>query len=61
MLHTGRGTGDQVPVILITVNDLEINIVSGLEAGVNDYITKPFSMMVLCARVFSESCTAGLF
>lgn len=40
----------QVPVILITVNNLEIDIVAGLEAGANDYITKPFSLMVLRAR-----------
>ena len=40
----------QVPVILITVNNMELDIVSGLEAGANDYITKPFSLMVLRAR-----------
>ena len=41
----------QVPIILITVNNMEIDIVTGLEAGANDYITKPFSLMVLRARV----------
>lgn len=40
-----------VPVILITVNNMELDIVTGLEAGANDYITKPFSLMVLRARV----------
>ncbi len=40
----------QVPIILITVNNLELDIVTGLEAGANDYITKPFSLMVLRAR-----------
>lgn len=40
----------RVPVILITVNNLEVDIVAGLEAGANDYITKPFSLMVLRAR-----------
>lgn len=39
-----------VPVILITVSNMEIDIVTGLEAGANDYITKPFSLMVLRAR-----------
>lgn len=39
------------PVILLTANDLEIDIVSGLELGADDYITKPFSLMVLRARV----------
>lgn len=40
----------RVPIILITVNNLEVDIVTGLEAGANDYITKPFSLMVLRAR-----------
>lgn len=41
----------KTPVILITVNNMELDIVTGLEAGANDYITKPFSLMVLRARV----------
>ena len=41
----------QVPVILLTANDLEVDIVTGLESGADDYITKPFSLMVLRARV----------
>lgn len=44
----------QVPVILLTVNDLESDIVSGLEAGAEDYITKPFSLAVLRARVNTQ-------
>ena len=40
----------QVPILLITVNNMELDIVTGLEAGANDYITKPFSLMVLRAR-----------
>lgn len=40
-----------VPILLITVNNMELDIVIGLEAGANDYITKPFSLMVLRARV----------
>ena len=39
-----------VPILLITVNNMELDIVTGLEAGANDYITKPFSLMVLRAR-----------
>lgn len=42
--------GSSVPIILITVNNMELDIVTGLEAGANDYITKPFSLMVLRAR-----------
>ena len=41
----------QVPIILLTVNNMEVDIVTGLEAGAKDYITKPFSLMVLRARV----------
>lgn len=40
-----------VPVIFLTANDMEIDIVRGLEMGGDDYITKPFSLMVLRARV----------
>ncbi len=41
----------RIPVIFLTANDLEIDIVTGLESGADDYITKPFSLMVLRARV----------
>ena len=40
-----------VPVILLTANDLEMDIVTGLESGADDYITKPFSLAVLRARL----------
>lgn len=45
-----RGSSD-VPVIFLTANDMETDIVTGLECGGDDYITKPFSLMVLRARV----------
>lgn len=38
-----------VPVILLTANDMETDIVAGLETGADDYITKPFSLAVLRA------------
>ena len=41
----------QVPIILLTVNNMEVDIVTGLEAGANDYITKPFGIMELISRV----------
>ncbi len=44
----------QVPVIILTANNLEIDIVTGLEMGADDYITKPFSLMVLRARVNTQ-------
>lgn len=46
--------GSSVPVILLTANDLEMDIVTGLESGADDYITKPFSLAVLRARVNAQ-------
>lgn len=40
-----------VPVIILTANDLETDEIMGLELGADDYITKPFSLMVLRARI----------
>lgn len=46
--------GSAVPVILLTANDMELDEVTGLEAGADDYITKPFSLAVLRARVAAQ-------
>ncbi|MNW54251.1 Sensory transduction protein regX3 [compost metagenome] len=40
-----------LPVIILTAHDMETDIVTGLDLGADDYITKPFSLMVLRARV----------
>jgi len=40
-----------VPVVMLTVHDDELNKVRGLELGADDYITKPFSHLELLARV----------
>jgi len=40
-----------IPIIFLTANDMEIDEVTGLELGGDDYIIKPFSLMVLRARV----------
>lgn len=40
-----------IPVIILTANDFELDEVKGLELGAEDYITKPFSLMVLRARI----------
>lgn len=40
-----------LPIVIVTARDSEIDIVVGLDAGANDYVTKPFSMNVLLARV----------
>lgn len=41
----------RVPILFLTANDMELDIVTGLELGADDYMTKPFSLMVLRARV----------
>ena len=51
LLRALRQNGDLTPAILLTANDLELDEVTGLEAGADDYITKPFSLAVLRARV----------
>ena len=43
-----------VPVILLTANDMEMDVVTGLESGADDYITKPFSLAILRARVNAQ-------
>jgi DNA-binding response OmpR family regulator len=40
-----------IPIIMLTARDMEIDQVSGLMSGADDYITKPFSLSVLRARV----------
>ena len=48
---TLRQAGDNVPVIILTAREEETDKVLGLEIGADDYITKPFSMRELIARV----------
>lgn len=54
LLRQLRSGADTTPVILLTANDLELDEVTGLEAGADDYITKPFSLAVLRARVDAQ-------
>ena len=44
----------ETPVVILTANDLETDIVTGLELGADDYITKPFSLKVLRARINTQ-------
>lgn len=48
-----------IPVIILTANDFEMDEVRGLELGADDYITKPFSLMVLRARIDKALKNAG--
>jgi two-component system, OmpR family, response regulator RegX3 len=44
-------TTSVVPIIVLTARDAEVDRVMGLEAGADDYVTKPFSMVELISRV----------
>ena len=44
----------QLPVVLLTANDTDSDIVEGLQKGADDYITKPFSLSVLRARIETQ-------
>jgi DNA-binding response OmpR family regulator len=46
-----RGSGETVPVIVLTAKDAISNRVSNLDAGADDYLTKPFSFSELLARI----------
>jgi two-component system alkaline phosphatase synthesis response regulator PhoP len=46
-----REAGFMVPILMLTAKGQEIDIVRGLEVGADDYITKPFSIRELLARV----------
>ncbi|WP_344902333.1 response regulator transcription factor [Actinomadura meridiana] len=46
-----RAGGDQVPVIFLTARDTPSDTVTGLTLGGDDYVTKPFSIEALIARV----------
>lgn len=51
VLRLLRQAGNPVPIILLTARDTVPDKVSGFEHGANDYITKPFAMEELLARV----------
>lgn len=51
VLRRLRKTNEQLPVILLTARNSTFDKVSGLDQGANDYITKPFEIEELLARV----------
>ncbi|MFZ9308905.1 MAG: response regulator transcription factor [Candidatus Nanopelagicales bacterium] len=51
ILNELRGTGDNVPVIILTARDSVSDRVSGLELGANDYMSKPFAFEELLVRI----------
>jgi len=52
-IRTSRGDARRVPVIMLSARGAELDRVRGLELGADDYVTKPFSLMELLARVAS--------
>ena len=54
LLQEVKEQNPNIPIILLTANDTDMDIVEGLEKGADDYITKPFSLAVLRARVNTQ-------
>jgi two-component system response regulator MprA len=46
-----RSAGCQVPILMLTARDAPADVVQGLDAGADDYLTKPFPFTVLLARL----------
>jgi two-component system response regulator MprA len=46
-----RTAGSHVPILMLTARDAPADIVAGLDAGADDYLTKPFPLKVLLARL----------
>ncbi len=46
-----RSQGNQTPILFLTAKDEELDVVRGLDAGGNDYVTKPFRMQELLSRI----------
>jgi DNA-binding response OmpR family regulator len=51
VLRRLRAAGTKSPVLMLTARDEEVDKVIGLELGADDYLTKPFSFVVLLARL----------
>ena len=54
LLKEIKAEGLKVPVILLSANDTDADVVRGLDLGADDYVTKPFSLSVLRARVNTQ-------
>lgn len=54
-----RASGTDVPILMLTARDAPTDIIKGLDAGADDYLTKPFSLKVLLARLRALSRRAA--
>lgn len=54
-----RAHGDTTPVLMLTARDGEYDEAEGLDSGADDYLTKPFSFVVLAARIRALARRAG--
>ena len=59
LLREVKAQAPGLPVILLTAKDTDMDVVEGLDQGADDYITKPFSLSVLRARVNARLRGAG--
>ena len=51
LCRTIKANHPEVPVMFLTANDLETDILNGFDLGAEDYVTKPFNMKILLRRV----------
>jgi two-component system response regulator MprA len=51
LLQRLRARGDLTPVLMLTARGAEADVVAGIDAGADDYVTKPFGIRELIARV----------
>jgi DNA-binding response OmpR family regulator len=51
LCRTIRAAGDYIPILMLTAKSTELDRVLGLEVGADDYLTKPFSIPELLARI----------
>jgi DNA-binding response OmpR family regulator len=49
-----RKQGFKAPIVMLTGNDTDADVILGLDAGANDYVTKPFKFAVLLARIRAQ-------
>ncbi len=59
VLRTLRAQGSTMPILILTAKGNEVDKVSGLRLGADDYVTKPFGLMELMARVEALLRRAG--